>query len=102
MPKQEMYVSMWGVLDESGGITPLAEMAALLDSIHVMGYAGIEMPIAYVMKVGRVAFTEMMQARKLKIIAQIFSSGPPPTPGNLVRQEASQGWGGRQLFVSVW
>ena len=48
-----------------------------------LGYAGIEIPIAFVMKFGPAAFRELLEAEGMLFIAQVFSSGAPPTPGNL-------------------
>ena len=48
-----------------------------------LGYNGIEIPIAFVMKFGSAAFAELLKSEGLVFIAQVFSSGAPPTPGNL-------------------
>lgn len=75
---------LWGVIEESVGPVTIAEWPSLLDKVKDMGYAGVEVPIAFVMKFGSANFKAALQARGLKFIAQIFSSGGgPPIPGNL-------------------
>lgn len=54
-----------------------------LAKLKSLGYAGIEIPIAFVMKYGVDEFRAAAAALDLLVITQVFSSGSPPTPGNL-------------------
>eukprot|EP00051_Salpingoeca_urceolata_P028515 m.487245 g.487245 ORF g.487245 m.487245 type:complete len:326 (-) comp24907_c0_seq1:189-1166(-) len=84
-PTQQMFVALWGVTSELGGTYPLADLEIVADKAKKLGYAGIEAPVATVMQYGSANFLKLLQDRGLQWIAQIFSSGPPPTPGNLDR-----------------
>ena len=54
----------------------------VLDKIKSLGYTGVEIPIAFVMKYGADRFADELESRGLQFIAQVFSSGPPPIPDN--------------------
>jgi hypothetical protein len=86
--QQLLFAVMWGTIDLDGGRYPLEALPALLDKLQSLGYAGIEIPIVRVMQYGSRRFEALLQAKGLKFVAQIFSSGAkpaggPPTPGNL-------------------
>ena len=81
--KLHFFAAAWGVVTDAGGPYPLASMPALLRKLKSLGYSGIEIPIAFVMKFGVPEFKELLDAEKMKCITQVFSSGSPPTPGNL-------------------
>ena len=86
--QQLLFACAWGQLDLSGGRYALEALPALLDKYASLGYAGIEIPICFVMKYGSRRFEALLAAKRMKFVAQIFSSGAqpaggPPTPGNL-------------------
>ena len=83
MPALKLFATMWGLIEEAAGPYPLAKLPALVRKIKSLGYSGIEMPIAMAMKFGSSKFQELMEAEGMLYIAQVFSSGAPPTPGNL-------------------
>jgi len=74
---------MWGVLDNSVGRYPLKKLPQILDKLKSLGYNGIEMPIAFVMEYGSKEFETLMVEKQMQLIAQVFSTGPPPIPGNM-------------------
>lgn len=81
--KQVQFITTWGVLSESGGNTPLENLTTVLDKIQALGYTGVEIPIAHVMKYGSERFAAELTKRGMQFIAQVFSSGPPPIPDNI-------------------
>ena len=86
--RQLLFACAWGQLDVAGGRYPLEALPALLDRYKALGYAGIEIPIAFVMRFGSKRFEAVLLAKGMRFVAQIFSSGAkpsggPPTPGNL-------------------
>lgn len=86
--KQLLFACAWGQLDLANGRYKLEALPALLDKYAALGYSGIEIPIAFVMMYGSKRFESLLQAKGLRFVAQIFSSGAkpvggPPTPGNL-------------------
>jgi hypothetical protein len=83
MPELKLFATAWGLVEEAGGPFPLAKMPALVAKLQSLGYSGIELPIAFVMKYGSSAFSSLLASRGFLCIAQVFSSGGPPTPGNL-------------------
>jgi hypothetical protein len=54
----------------------------VLERIKALGYSGIECPVATVMRFGCGRFRALLQEQGLLWVAQVFSSGPPPIPGN--------------------
>ena len=83
MPALKLFATMWGLIEEAGGPFPLAQLPALLAKLKSLGYTGPEIPIAYVMKFGSTKFAALLASLDMTFIAQVFSSGGPPTPGNL-------------------
>jgi hypothetical protein len=83
MSELKLFATAWGLLEEAGGPFPLAKLPALLAKLQALGYAGIEMPICYIMKFGSSKFAALLASKGMLCIAQVFSSGGPPTPGNL-------------------
>ena len=83
-----MFACAWGQLDVAGGRYPLEALPSLLDKYRNLGYHGIEIPIAFVVRYGSRRFEALLESKGLRFVAQIFSSGAkpsggPPTPGNL-------------------
>ena len=83
MPELRIYATVWGLVEDAAGPFPLAKLPALCAKLKSLGYSGIEIPIAFVMKYGSAKFEALMVAQGMTFIAQVFSSGGPPTPGNL-------------------
>ena len=83
MPELRIYATVWGLVEDAAGPFPLAKLPALCAKLKSLGYSGIEIPIAFVMKYGSSKFEALMRALDMTFIAQVFSSGGPPTPGNL-------------------
>lgn len=81
--KQEVYATMWGVVEESNGRYPLLQklpqvrcddrtvqaiiflllFLQLLDKLKSLGYTGIEMPIAGIMKFGSKKFQALLKEK---------------------------------------
>ncbi len=78
-----MYITAWGVLEVAGGPVSLANLALVCDKVKALGYSGIELPVAFAMQYGSSKFQALFQEKGLQWIAQVFSSGVPPIPGNL-------------------
>ncbi len=83
MAELKLYATVWGLIEEAGGPFPLSSLPALLAKVLSLGYSGIEIPIAFVMRFGSSKFGALLAAHNATFIAQVFSSGAPPTPGNL-------------------
>ena len=81
--KQLLFATMWGLIEEAAGPYPLSKLPALVHKLKSLGYSGIEMPIAMAMKFGTAPFLALLRDAGMLYIAQVFSSGAPPTPGNL-------------------
>jgi sugar phosphate isomerase/epimerase len=81
--KQVAVAAMWGVLAEAGGKHPLENLSELLDQLKALGYGGIEITCAHVVKFGSERFEAMLAEKGMGAVIQVFTSGPPPTPGNL-------------------
>jgi len=78
--KQVMYAAAWGLVAEAGGRYPLAQLPALLDKLQSLGYGGIELTVAHAMVFGLDRLADELAARKMRVVLQAFTSGPPPTP----------------------
>ena len=83
MPELRIYATVWGLIEQAGGPFPLDKLPQLCAKLKALGYAGIEIPIAFVMQFGSSKFAALMTSLGMTFIAQVFSSGGPPTPGNL-------------------
>ena len=83
MPELRLFATVWGLIEEAGGPFPLAKLPSLCAKLQSLGYAGVEIPIAFVMQFGSSKFAALMASLGMTFIAQVFSSGGPPTPGNL-------------------
>lgn len=83
MPELRIYATVWGLVEDAAGPFPLAKLPALCAKLKSLGYSGVEIPIAFVMKYGSSKFEALMRTLDMTFIAQVFSSGGPPTPGNL-------------------
>jgi sugar phosphate isomerase/epimerase len=81
--KQEFFACAWGLVDAAGGPYPLSELPAIVRKLKSLGYAGIEIPAAFVMRFGVPEFKALLEAEAMLCITQVFSSGAPPTPGNM-------------------
>jgi sugar phosphate isomerase/epimerase len=83
MPQLKLFACAWGLIEEAAGPFPLTSLPAIVRKLKALGYQGIEIPIAFVMKFGSSKFAALLEAEGMQFIAQIFSSAAPPTPGNL-------------------
>jgi len=83
MPELKIFATAWGLLQEAAGPFPLSSLPALVRKLKSLGYSGIEIPITFVMKFGSTKFAKLLEEEGMLFIAQVFSSGAPPTPGNL-------------------
>lgn len=81
--KQDFFACAWGVLDLAGGPYPLTKLPEIVRKLKSLGYAGIEIPIAFVMQYGVDEFKSLLEREAMLCITQVFSSGSPPTPGNM-------------------
>ena len=79
----KLFATVWGLVEDAGGPFPLDKLPALCAKLQSLGYAGIEIPIAFIMKFGSAKFAALLASRNMLCITQVFSSGGPPTPGNL-------------------
>lgn len=81
MVKQVMFAAAWGLITEAGGTRyPLAQLPALLDKLQSLGYAGLEITAAHAMIFGLDRLGDELAKRGMRVILQVFSCGPPPTP----------------------
>ena len=84
-PRQLLFCTMWGLGDVWGfdANAMRREWPAILDRIKALGYAGVEATVAHVMTYGSKRFESDLKARGLLWVADVFTSAPPPCPGNL-------------------
>lgn len=79
-----MFATAWGLIEKFGGLDTLdSTISAIVPKLKSLGYAGLEMPIAFAMKYGSAKFLALLESNEMLYIAQVFTSAAPPTPGNL-------------------
>ena len=83
MPELKLFATAWGLLEEAAGPYPLESLPQIVKKLKSLGYSGIEIPITFAMKFGSSKFARLLEEEGMLFIAQVFSSGAPPTPGNL-------------------
>lgn len=77
-PKQLMFATTWGLIEKYG----VEKLPAIVKKLRSLGYAGIEMPVAYACQFGVDKFAAMMREEGALWVAMTFTCGAAPTPGN--------------------